>query len=88
MALATLSLLLVPAGRQLTFSTALVDIVDICRRVGGEAAPWEIIAHNVSPPFVDSKPLPAGVVVEYYALHITPSGQDENRSNVVRLVMP
>ena len=83
-----IELLLVPAGRQLNFSKELLEIIDICRRVGGESAPWEIVAHNARSPFVDTRAFPAGTVVEYYVQHVNQHGGEAARSNLVRTTLP
>jgi hypothetical protein len=78
-----IELLLVPTGRQLKFAKELLEVIDICRRVGGEAAPWEIVAHNAPSPFVDTREFPAGTLIEYYAQHVNQHGMDVRRSHVV-----
>jgi len=85
---AAIELLLVPAGRQLNFVKEPLKIIDVCRRVGGELAPWEIVAHNARSPFVDTKAFPADTVVEYYVQHLNQHGEETARSNVVRTTLP
>jgi len=80
---ANIELLLVPQGRQLNFSKELLEIVDVCRRVGDETAPWEIVAHNARSPFIDTTVFPSGTVVTYYVLHVNQHGEQETRSNLV-----
>jgi hypothetical protein len=78
-----IELLLLPQGRQLNFAKDLLEIIDIARRVGGESAPWELVAHNARSPFVDTRNFPAGTLIEYYAQHVSQHGQEVGRSNVV-----
>ena len=84
---ANIELLLVPQGRQLNFSKELLEIIDVCRRVGDEAAPWEVVAHNARSPFIDTTVFPPGTVVAYYVLHVNQQGEQEARSNLVRTTL-
>jgi len=78
-----IELLLVSTGRQLNFAKELLEIIDIYRRVGGEAAPWETVAHNARSPFVDTDSFPAGTHLDYYAQHVNQHGTETGRSHVV-----
>jgi hypothetical protein len=83
-----IELLLLPESRQLNFSKELLEIIDICRRTGGEAASWEIVAHNARSPFLDPTVFPSGTLVEYYVLHMNQHGEEVTRSNLVRTTLP
>jgi hypothetical protein len=77
-------LTLVPAGRHLSFAKEVLHVADVHRRIGDEAAPWELVAHNARSPYLDQDVLPVGTVVFYQVRHQTQQGTETARSHIVQ----
>lgn len=74
---------LLPAGRHLTFTKDLLEVVHIFRRAGGEAAPWQRIAVNTRSPYLDADVFAPGTQLEYYVQHENQQGDPEARSHII-----
>lgn len=83
MHIAKIELTLVPAGRQLTFSKAPLEVAHVFRRVGGEAGRWLRVALHYRSPYLDTQVFAPGTLLEYYVQHETQQGAPEARSHLV-----